>query len=526
MAYCIYSFYSIYRVYSIFSVYKNNLMKRYFLALVALLLSCLSASALELPAIFSDHMMLQQQTSARLWGWAKGGSTVEVTTSWDSQTYSAKADKTSGRWELQVRTPAASYDKQSLTVRGDGETRQLTDILVGEVWFCSGQSNMEMPIGGFWNCPVKGANETIAQANRYSGRIRCATIPKADALEPQDRVGAEWQDCSMETVSRFSACGYYFAETLTELLNVPVGIINCSWGGSCVEGWLPKEILLTYPDGLVNFDDQDYHRKMVMFNGMLNPLAGYTIKGFLWNQGESNVDREKEYADRFETMVRLWRKMWRQGEDPLPIYTVEIPGYSYGNVNGTNCADLRVVQHQIAHELENCGCVCTADLMEPWEAEQIHGCHKREIGQRLAWMAGTRDYGLKGIASESPEFDHMVSTIASDGDMQVVAGTAIAKNANEKGQVMRLYFTNAIDGFDRLRDIEGFEAAGADGVWHPAIVWPDSDWQDPTYQGCYLKLVCPEVSDIKNVRYHYNNFSVGGLRNTRGLPVVPFCTKF
>lgn len=501
-------------------------MKKQILALAALLINGMSLRALELPEFFGNHMMLQQQTDARLWGWAKGGSTVEITTSWDTQTYSAIADKKSGRWELQVKTPKASYQPHTLVVNGDGEVRTISDILIGEVWFCSGQSNMEMPIGGFWNCPVKGANETIARANRYSGRIRCATIPKADALEPQDRVGGKWQDCSMATVERFSACGYYFAETLTELLDIPVGIINCSWGGSCVEGWLPKEILLTYPDGLTPIDDTDYHRKMVMFNGMLNPLAGYTIKGFLWNQGESNIDHEKEYAERFETMVKLWRKMWRQGNDPLPIYTVEIPGYSYGNVNGTNCADLRVVQHQIAHELENSGCVCTADLMEPWEAEQIHGSHKQEIGQRLAWMAATRDYGMKGIAAESPEFDHMTIVDANPGDVQVIAGTAVEKNANEKGKVVKLYFTNSVDGFDRLRDIEGFQAAGADGVWHNAIVWADSDWQNPEYQGCFLKLVCPEVADVKNIRYHYNNFSVGGLHNMRGLPVVPFITKY
>ena len=134
-----------------------------------------------------------------------------------------------------------------------------------------------------------------------------------------------------------------------------------------------------------------------MFNGMLHPLAGYTVKGFLWNQGESNVGREKEYVERFKTMTRLWRKMWRQGDDPLPMYTVELPGYSYGDVNGTNAADFRAAQHQIAHELENSGCVSTTDLILPYEAEQIHGCRKKEIGQRLAYMAATRDYGIEGI---------------------------------------------------------------------------------------------------------------------------------
>lgn len=500
-------------------------MKRLLLGLSVLLCANMQVQALELPEIFGDYMILQQQTQARLWGWAKTGSTVEVQTSWNGQTYSTKADKKSGKWELLVQTPQASYDAHSVTVRGDGQTVKLDNVLIGEVWFCSGQSNMEMPINGFWNCPVEGNNETKARANRYRGRIRCATIPKVDALEPQERVGGKWQDCSIATVGGFSANGYYFAETLNEILDVPVGIISCAWGGSCVEGWLPKEILLTYPDGLTPMDDTDYHRKMVMFNGMLNPLAGYTIKGFLWNQGESNVGREDEYIDRFQTMVNLWRKMWRQGDDKLPIYTVELPGYSYGDVNGTNCADFRVAQHKIANLLANSGCVCTADLMLPHEAEQIHGAKKREIGRRMAYLAATRDYGITGIDAEAPEFVRMVNVEAQPNDVKVVAGSALASNVNEQGQVTKLYFTHSVDGFDRIYDIEGFEAAGPDGEWHKAIVWADGSWSDPEYQGCFLKLVCPEVPDVKDVRYHYCNFSVGGLHNTRGLPVVPFNTR-
>jgi len=495
------------------------------LAFLAAIAVQTAAMALELPEQIGSYMVLQQQTEARLWGWAQAKSQVNVSTSWDNQKYTVKADK-SGRWELQVHTPAASYDEQSLTITGDGESRELQHVLIGEVWFCSGQSNMEMPLQGFWNCPVEGSNETIALAGRYRKSIRCATIEKKDPLTPADRVPGQWQECTPQNACRFSAGGYYFAETLTQLLDVPVGIINCSWGGSCVEGWLPKEILETYPDGLTPMDDQDYHRKMVMFNGMLNPLAGYTIKGFLWNQGESNVGREQEYIERFQTMTRLWRKMWRQDNDPLPMYTVELPGYSYGDVNGTNCADFRAAQHTIAHQLENSGCVCTADLMLPYEAEQIHGAKKREIGQRLAYLAATRDYGMSGFTSEAPEFLQMKTIDANEGDLRVIAGTAVAKNENEKGKVVCLYFSNCSDGFDRLSDIDNFEAAGEDGVWHKATVWADSEWQNTDQPGCFVKLVCPEAGTVKNVRYHYHNFISGGLMSSRGLPIVPFCTNF
>lgn len=494
-----------------------------FSLIVAALASQAVAMALELPEQIGDYMMLQQQTEARLWGWAKPKSQVNINTSWNNKDYMVKADK-GGRWEVLVTTDKASYDEHNIMVSGDGEVRAIEHVLLGEVWFCSGQSNMEMPLTGFWNCPVEGSNETIAQAGRFRKSIRCATIEKKDPLEPADRVPGKWKECTPQNAAYFSANGYYFAETLTQLLDVPVGIINCSWGGSCVEGWLPKEILETYPDGLTPMDDQDYHRKMVMYNGMLHPLAGYTIKGFLWNQGESNVGHEQEYIERFQTMTRLWRKMWRQEGDALPIYTVELPGYSYGDVNGTNCADFRAAQHTIAKLLENSGCVCTADLMLPYEAEQIHGAKKREIGQRMAYLAATRDYGMSGFVSEAPEFIGMKTIAASEGDLRVIAGSAVAKNENEKGKVVCLYFSNCRDGFDRLADIDFFEAAGEDGVWHKATVWADSDWRDPEVNGCFLKLVCPEAGQVKNVRYHYHNFISGGLKGSRGLPIVPFCT--
>ena len=498
-------------------------MRHTLLTLGTLLFGCLSASALELPEIIGSNMMLQQQTQARLWGWAKGGSSVTVTTSWDNQTYSAKADRQSGRWELQVPTPAASYDAQQLTIQGDGQTINVDNILIGEVWFCSGQSNMEMPLRGFWNCPVEGATEAIATSAQYKKSVRMATIPKIAADTPQDRVPGKWQTCEPQNAREFSAVGYFFARTLTDMLDVPVGIINCSWGGSTVEGWLPREILETYPDGIVPFNDGDWMRKMVMHNGMLAPLAGYTVKGFLWNQGESNIGREEMYQERFTAMVNLWRQLWQ--DDSLPIYTVELPGYWYDDAQDEKCARFRDVQHKIAHELQNSGCVCTTDLILPYEAKQIHGTKKLEIGQRLAYMAATRDYGVKGIEAEAPEFWRAKVVDAQPGELAVVAGSKVAENPNEKGKIVQLYFHNGADGFDRLEDIEGFEAAGADGLWHPAIVWAATDYSDPNYTGCMLRLICPEAGEVKAVRYNYHNFiSTHSLHNCWGLPLVPFTT--
>lgn len=494
-------------------------MKQLFCLLFTLMTS-FTASALELPDIIGTNMMLQQNTEAKLWGWVKPNSVVEINVSWSKQKYYRTANA-EGRWDVKVKTPAASYESQTITIKGDGEKKVIENVLIGEVWFCSGQSNMEMPLGGFWNCPVEGANEAIAMSGKYKKSIRVATIEHKGADTPQKKAVGGWKVCEPENASSFSACGYFFARTLTDLIDVPVGIINCSWGGSCVEGWLPKEILETYPDGLTPFNNEDYMKKMVMYNGLLYPLAGYTIKGFLWNQGESNIGREKEYADRFSTMVNLWRKMWDQPNDQLPIYTVELPPYNYGdNIDG---AKFREVQHLISKQLPNCGCVCTSDLMYDYEPDQIHGTKKLEIGQRLAYMAASRDYNLKGVVAEAPEFDFMKIVDANESDVQVIAGSAVAKNENEKGKIAQLYFKNCSDGFDRLNNIQGFEAAGEDGMFYPAIVWAGSEWRTEP-QGCFLKLACPQVKEIKNVRYCFKNFVPGKLHGMRGLPVVPFRT--
>lgn len=508
-------------------------MKKRFVSFVITMFAVLTANALEIPEIFGDNMVLQQQTKAKLWGWAEANHYIKVTMSWSADEYITKVDA-DGSWKVQVKTPEASFNKYSVTIseyKTDPnkdkkvaalDTKVSNGVLIGEVWFCSGQSNMEMPLGGFWNCPIEGANETIAQSGKYRNSVRVATIPKVGKPEPQNKVEGKWEIPSPKIASRFSACGYYFATTLADMLDVPVGIINCSWGGSCVEGWLPKDTLLTYPDGLTPVSPNDYHQRMVMFNGMLNPLAGYTIKGFLWNQGESNVGYEKQYIERFKTMTRLWRKMWNQPNDKLPIYTVELPPYWYDDVNGTQGADFRAAQHVIAKELEYCGCVCTSDLVYDYEAKQIHGAQKRQIGQRLAYMALARDYGVEGISAEAPVFEYMEEVDANTEEQAVIAGTAVGKNPNAKGKVLHLYFKNGDEGFDRLDNIEGFEAQDVDGKWHKAIVWASSAWQNVKRQGCYLTLACPEINDIKGIRYCYKNFIPGKLHNVRGLPVVPF----
>jgi sialate O-acetylesterase len=366
-------------------------MKKMMMAALAMM-PLMASAELTLPEIIGDNMMVQQRTNAKLWGWASPGKVVTVTTSWTGkESVKATADN-SGRWELTVPTGEATFTPQTITVSGDGSTININNVLIGEVWFCSGQSNMEMPLRGFWTQPVEGAAQAIAYSGKYPG-IRVATVPKTASYEVQERVPGKWVECNPANAAGFSATAYFFARSLTDIMNVPVGIIVCAYGGSKVEGWETREQIDAYPEWDVDKDKadttlQDWERINVMYNAMLHPLAGYTIKGFLWNQGESNVGRHDTYPQHFADMVRQWRAEWGMGE--LPIYQVEIPGWNYGNPDAIDAALLREAQHKAAALVPNCDIVSTADLVYDYELEDIHASQKQPLGERLAFMAAAK----------------------------------------------------------------------------------------------------------------------------------------
>ena len=307
-----------------------------------------------------------------------------------------------GRWSALVNTPAGSYEPQQVTIVS-GERVVLDNVLIGEVWFAGGQSNMEMPLRGFNNCPIAGANEIIARAGSMRDRLRYVKIPLTAAYTPQDRVPGKWRPCTVETAPDFTATGYFFAELLSDVLDVPVGIVDCTWGGTRVEGWTNREILETYPD--IDLTEKGIEatthwlRPMVMYNAMLHPVAGYTVRGFLWYQGESNVNQYKDYAVRLSNMVGLWRSLWKQGD--IPFYYVEVAPFAYGSGNGPY---LREAQWKARELIPNSGVICTNDLVEPYEATNIHPKNKRDVGHRLAYMALNKTYGFSDIACESPRF--------------------------------------------------------------------------------------------------------------------------
>ncbi len=470
-------------------------------ALLAMSL-CPVQAKIVLPDIIGDDMVLQQKTQARLWGQAAPKCDITVTVDWTGDKFTTRADK-DGQWLLSIATPAASKDEHTIVIEEQGgEKVVLSRVLIGEVWFASGQSNMEMPLNGFWNCPVEGNNEVIATAseNRF---VRMATIQKNGQTKPVEKVEGKWQVPSPATAPWMSATGYFFATMLQRVLDVPVGIIACAWGGSRVEGWLPERIVSQYSDIDIAKEQREgwngewwqYYTPCIMYNGMLHPLRHYTVRGFLWYQGESNVGKHDTYPQRLKTMVDLWRTEFGGTASELPFYLVEIaPWGGYGEEYPSGPL-FRECQHEAARIIENAGCVSTNDLVYPYERGQIHPAQKREVGNRLAYMALNRTYGFKSIACDSPEYDHM----------QV--------NGNE----IEVFFRHADDGLSPWQDIEGFEIAGDDGVYKPATGRLNESNKS-------IVLSSPDVPQPKNVHYCFKAFQIGNLKNHRGLPAVPFRT--
>lgn len=462
-----------------------------------------SEARLVMGSLFGDGMVLQQQQEVNVWGWAAPDAKVSIRTSWGAKAQ-AVANR-QGAWQTKLQTPAASFEPQTVCVVCGKDRTVMTDVLIGEVWFASGQSNMEMPLKGFAGCPTEHSNEYIASAGMFSGKIHFVTVPASPRKTPADTVAVKWKDCNSETAASFCAAAYFFGIRLQETLNCPVGLINSSLGATRVEGWTPREILDTYPDidmsdealGQVEQVKPAYNIKrelpLVFYNGMIHPFVGYGIKGFLWYQGEANVTYQcGDYAQRFANMVNEWRRRWDMGD--LPFYYVEICPYEYWWAKPAvmSCA-LREQQLRAQSILSNAGMVCTNDLVHDYEYWQIHPCMKKEVGDRLCYWALSKTYGFKSVACQSPVFRSM----RIDGNKAVIA------------------FCHAEDGFNRNVKIEGFEICGPDSVFHKA---------QAGVNGSRVTVQASCVEQPIAVRYCFRPFSVGNLKSVSGLPVVSFRT--
>lgn len=466
--------------------------------LLLLLIIALSVKAeLKMPNIFGNNMMLQQATEVKLWGQSDNESSITIHPSWSSKAYTTKADK-NGNWSVKISTPEASYTTYSIQISSGKDKLKFENILIGEVWLCSGQSNMEMPMKGYKNQPVLGGNKDILKSKNKN--IRFITVKRTSMLTPTNDIIGEWCEASPETVKNFSATGYYYSRLLNEMLDVPVGVILSSWGGSRIESWMSKDMLSEFDNVKLPKTEEDVKEKnrtpTTLFNGMINPIAGYTIKGCLWYQGESNYDKPDEYSALFEKMVSEWRSIWKQGD--FPFYFCQIAPYNYELIAGDdqkggkfNSAFLREAQYKSAQVIPNSGMVV---LMDIGQESCIHPMRKREGGERLAMMALAKTYGMEGFGSESPTFKAM----------QVEGSKAI------------LTFDNApmwLTSFDK--ELKEFEIAGDDKVFYPAKA---------EIKRSKIEVSSNKVEKPVAVRYAFKNFVVGDLFSTEGLPISSFRT--
>lgn len=446
-------------------------------------------------SMISDNMVLQQNAKALLYGNADPGKTVTVTPSWSDTPYKTKA-ASDGKWSLKIDTPVGGYTPYSITI-SDGTPLTLNNVLIGEVWLASGQSNMEMPLKGFPGCCIEGGYDEVATSREKADKIRFYTVPLKQSYEPLEAIDAAWTVPGPDTAAEYSATGWYFAKRLNDVLDVPVGIVRCAYGGAKVESWTPREILETYPDVSLNPADVEnmvhYHRPMLMYNAMFVPAKDYTYKGIIWYQGCSNVGAHDVYPERLAKMVAHWRDEIGEGE--IPFYQVEIAPYEYGAEDGNYMAPLlRESQWKAAEIIPNSGIICTNDLAKPFERYNIHPADKATPGKRLAELALSKTYGNKVFPVECPRY----------------------KGAAAKDGAMWVAIESKSDGICRNYDIEGFEVAGDDRVFHPA----DSVWLH--WQTNEFVVSSKEVSNPVAVRYGWRDFLPGNVHAGNYLPLVPF----
>ncbi|MHB0959192.1 MAG: sialate O-acetylesterase [Pirellulaceae bacterium] len=447
------------------------------------------------PALFADHMVLQRDLANPVWGWADAGEEVVVVLG--DQTKTATADA-SGKWRV-VLDALPAGGPHEIVIEGKKSRLAIQDVLVGEVWVCSGQSNMQFPVAA-----TKDAD--LVRITSDYPQLRVITVPLLGTQEPQDDFAGSWQLATPDTVGGFTAVGYFFGLTLHQALDIPVGLIHDSWGGSACEAWIPRELLeadAQYQPLMDRWreiekkpDDNQLkgnQRPGNLYNGMLKPVVGYGIRGAIWYQGESNAGRAYQYRHMFPLMIRAWRDAWKQGD--FSFYWVQLADFlaEPTQPGDSNWAELREAQ-TMTQQLPKTGQAVIIDL---GEANDIHPRNKEDVGERLARLALAQDYGID-IASRSPEYKAM----------------------EKQGNKIILSFDHVrgeLKPFD-VNDIRGFTIAGEDKKFVVAQAKVlDSDKTK-------IEVWSDQVADPAAVRYAWADNPVCNLRSTSDLPVTPFRT--
>jgi sialate O-acetylesterase len=448
----------------------------------------------KLPAIVSSNMVLQRNTTVKLWGWADANEKFTIKASWLVEVITIETDS-KGNWSVEVKTNN-SKEPQTIVIKTTTSEITLENILFGEVWLCSGQSNMGMPIKGLNGQPIFGSSQAILKANNPN--LRLFTVKRNGSKEPLTKIEdyTAWQQASPKNVADFSAVAYFFGQQLQEALDVPVGLIHTSYGGSTIQAWMSNDVLKGYQK--VNLDSVDIDKNTeyiptALFNAMLNPLINYTIKGALWYQGESNRQGSQKYKELFPAMVKDWRTRWGIGD--FPFYYVQLAPFSYKDNDvfqeTTNAAFIREVQLQCLDLIPNSGIAITMDL---GEANIIHPSRKKEVADRLLFNALNKTYGYKTLDYASPIFD--------------------SQNLEDGGLVLK--FKNAEDGLYTYDELDGFEIAGEDKVFYPAVA------KIINFKKVFVKS--DKVPKPVAVRYAWSNWVKGTLYDTNLLPASSFRT--
>lgn len=472
-------------------------MKKICLTLIALLFIVLSHAEIKLPKILGDNMVLQRNTNINLWGWGTPNSKVSVKVSWDKNSYTTFANG-NGEWTIMVSTPDVRRG-ESITI-SDGKKIELTNILIGDVWVCSGQSNMEMPVRGFSDQPVEHSYQTMLSANKEKN-IRLFNVAKNSTPDLQaDCKGGSWSETSVESVAHFSAVGYFFGQTLSNALDIPIGLINTSWGGSIIEAWMSEKSINDTPD--INYEvakkgNQSNNKVAHLYNGMIYPITNFVAKGFLWYQGESNIDRYYDYDKLMVSMVALWRSEWKN--EKMPFYFVQLAPYHYYQPDGIKSGLMIGQQYKALDAIPYSGIAATTDIGNPG---CIHPAQKIEIGERLAFLALRNDYNLKGYPNPAPTYRSMS-----------IDKHKITLKFNN------LDSFNSFEMFDNQgrKSVVGFEIAGEDKKFYPA---------DAKTNNTKVEIVVSSdsVASPIAVRYGFRNIMERNVVTMWKQPLVPFRT--
>ena len=452
--------------------------------LLSFVFSIISVFAdVRLPAIIGNHMVLQQNSKVKLWGWCSPAEKIVISTSWDTTTYETNGDN-GARWVAEVNTPKAG-GPYSIKIKANNEVL-IEDVLIGEVWVCSGQSNMEW--SGDQNLPQSKAESP----NATNTGIRFFYVAKSTSEAPQNDLSGKWVVCNPEDMLHFSAVGYFFGKQLNAKTKFPVGLINSNWGGTPAEVWTPKEIVESDQELKAASDKLGElawwpNKPGLIYNAMIYPIVNYKIAGAIWYQGESNVGTHYAYQKLFTSMINSWRKSWG---NEFPFYFVQIAPYSYGD-DQLNGALLREAQTK-ALSYPNTGMVVISDLVD--DIKNIHPIEKIKVSERLANLALAETYGIKGLSYKNPMYK--THTI-------------------EKGKI-RVSFDNVPTGLvTKGGDVTEFYIAGSDLKFLPAKA---------KIEGNTVVVSNKEVKDPVAVRFGFTNTSIPNLFSSEGLPVNLFRT--